>query len=290
MPSAVAEGEITALHLFGLDPVRELANRGLWEQALGHAGLIVAHASVLSEGLREHAHVIFPAESYAEKEGTVVHPDGRIQRLRTAIAHPGQVRAGWWVIAEIAKRAGLDTGVLTSGMAWRQLADAVPFYGGLTLEEIGGRGLRWPELEQASRLPAPAGSEPRPAASPRGVTSGAPARGGARGLGGPAGGRAKPGSLRLGTYRSIWAAPEVEASPALHFARAEQQVELSPEDARTLGVSSGDGVWVSQNGTRLAGRAHVRTGLPAGTTFLAVGLERDSANALTEPLVEVSRS
>ncbi len=34
--------------------------------------------------------MIFPAESYAEKEGTVVHPDGRVQRLRTAIAHPGR--------------------------------------------------------------------------------------------------------------------------------------------------------------------------------------------------------
>ena len=64
------------------------------------AGLVVAHASVLTEGLAEHANVVFPAESYAEKEGTVVHPDGRLQRLRIAIAHPGSVRAGWSVIAE----------------------------------------------------------------------------------------------------------------------------------------------------------------------------------------------
>ncbi len=98
---------------------------------------------VLTEGIAEHANVIFPAESYAEKEGTVVHPDGRLQRLRTAIAHPGSVRAGWSVIAEIARRAGLDTGVLTSPMAFAQLVEAVPFYAGLTLEEIGGRGVRW---------------------------------------------------------------------------------------------------------------------------------------------------
>src|ERR1700729_1806487 len=86
---AAAVGEITALHLFGTDPVRDEPNRALWERALRSAALVVAHASVLTEGLAEHASVIFPAESHAEKEGTVVHPDGRMQRLRAAIGHPG---------------------------------------------------------------------------------------------------------------------------------------------------------------------------------------------------------
>ena len=108
------------------------------------AALVVAHASVLTEGIQEHANVVFPAESHAEKEGTVVHPDGRLQRLRSAIAHPGDVRAGWSVVADIAKRAGLDLQVLTSPMAFAQLAAAVPFYEGITLDEIAGRGVRWP--------------------------------------------------------------------------------------------------------------------------------------------------
>ena len=149
---ATADGEITALYLLQTDPVRDQPNRALWEQAMHRAGLVVAHASVLTDGLREHANVIFPAESHAEKEGTVVHPDGRVQRLRVAIAHPDGVRAGWSVIADVAKRSGLDTGVLTSSMAFAQLVRAVPFYEGLTLEAIGGRGVRWPEREQAARL------------------------------------------------------------------------------------------------------------------------------------------
>ena len=99
---AAADGKVTALHLYGTDPLREYPDRALWNEALRSAGLVVAHASVLTDGLREHANVVFPAESYAEKEGTVVHPDGRVQRLRTAIAHPGQVRAGWAVIVELA--------------------------------------------------------------------------------------------------------------------------------------------------------------------------------------------
>ena len=87
---AAADGEITALYLLETDPVRELPDRAAWERALSRAGLVIAHASVLTEGLAEHATVIFPAESSAEKEGTVVHPDGRIQRLHAAIAHPGR--------------------------------------------------------------------------------------------------------------------------------------------------------------------------------------------------------
>ena len=270
---ATLDGDITALWLFQTDPIRDRPDRELWEQALNRAGLVVAHASVLTEGLEEHANVIFPAESYAEKEGTVVHPDGRIQRLRTAIAHPGSVRAGWSVIADIAKRAGLDTGVLTAPMAFAELVAAVPFYRGISLEAIGGRGVRWPALDVASEFPAPASDQARPAKARRSAANGAPAN----------------GALRLGTYRSIWAAPEVEISPALLFTIARQQVELSPEDARRLGIANGDAVDVAQNGTRLRGTAHVRSGVPAGSVFVADGIAHQSANAFTEPVVEVQK-
>src|SRR5581483_2961667 len=269
---AVLDGEITALHLFGADPLRDHADRALWERAMHRAGVVVAHASVLTDGLREHADVVFPAESYAEKEGTLVHPDGRVQRLRTAIAHPGEVRAGWSVIADIAKRCGLDLGVLTAGMAFKQLAAAVPFYRGLTLEEIGGRGLRWPKRDAAKEVAFPSAAANTDASHGEADQNGAPS-----------------GALRLGRYRPIWAAPEVEISPALHFAIARQQVELSPEDARRLSVSSGDEVTVAQNGTRLRARAQVRSGVPEGTAFLADGIESDSANALTEPTIEISK-
>jgi NADH-quinone oxidoreductase subunit G len=268
---AAADGEIGALYLFQTDPLRDQPDRELWERALHHAGLVVAHASVLTEGLAEHANVIFPAESHAEKEGTVVHPDGRLQRMRTAIAHPGDVRSGWWVVTELAKRAGLDLGVLTSPMAFAQLVEAVSFYGGLTLEEIGGRGVRWQEREAASAFPAPDASTaatPTPPAVPAVATN---------------------GTLRLGTYRSIWAAPEVELSPALIFTIARQQIEISPEDAHRLGIGPGDAVDVSQNGTRLSGTVHIRTGVPAGSVFLADGIANGSANAFTEPTVQVHK-
>ena len=87
---AAADGELTALYLLGTDPTRDQPDRALWERALNSAALVVAHASVMTEGLREHATVIFPLESHAEKEGTVVHPDGRLQRQRSRSSVPAR--------------------------------------------------------------------------------------------------------------------------------------------------------------------------------------------------------
>jgi NADH-quinone oxidoreductase subunit G len=193
----LAEGELGALYLLGADPLRELPDRGLWERALVAAGTVIAHASFLTDAVREHADVVFPAEAYPEKEGTIVHPDGRIQRLRPAIARPGEVRAGWQVIAELALRLGLDLDVLNGPMASRQLFAAVPFYAGLTLEEIGGRGVRWQEREAAAAFPRadtemPGGSNRRPVPPDE-------------------------EAVELAGYRSVWDAPEVAHSPALEF-------------------------------------------------------------------------
>jgi NADH-quinone oxidoreductase subunit G len=165
---ALGSGELSALYLFEVDPLGAgdpFAVAGLdaaaaadgdgggssaWERGLERASTVVAHATLLSAGLAEHANVIFPAGSYAEKEGTVTHPDGRLQRVRQAVAEAGDTRPGWRVIAELSLRLGTDLDVYDAKEASQQLFDAVPFYGGVTLEEIGGRGVRWQERETAA--------------------------------------------------------------------------------------------------------------------------------------------
>jgi NADH-quinone oxidoreductase subunit G len=150
------EGELTGLYLFQADPLVLLPDRELWQRALDRAATVVAHTSFPTEGIRAQANVVFPAEAYAEKEGTVVHPDGRIQRLRQAAANPGSTQPGWLLLAELARRLGHDLGVRTAEMASRQLFDAVPFYAGLTLDEIGGKGVRWQERPEAGAYGASA--------------------------------------------------------------------------------------------------------------------------------------
>jgi NADH-quinone oxidoreductase subunit G len=190
--AGLAAGELSALYLLHCDPLRDLPDPDAWRGALERATTVVAHASFLTEAIREHATVVFPAQAYPEKEGTVVHPDGRVQRLRPAVALPGDVRHEWQVLAELCERSGVELGLTSAASAAELLFAAVPFYAGLTLEEIGGRGVRWPEREQARGLGE------RPAAS---ATAQEPFE-------------AAPG---LAGYRSLWDHTEVEFSPTLEF-------------------------------------------------------------------------
>ncbi|MEA2313667.1 MAG: NADH-quinone oxidoreductase subunit [Solirubrobacteraceae bacterium] len=193
----LAAGELAALYLLHADPLRDLPDRELWERALARAGTVVAHASFLTEGIREHADVVFPAEAYPEKEGTIVHPDGRLQRLRAAVGHPGELRAEWRVLAALALALGLELDVPSGSAASAALFAAVPFYAGLTLEEIGGRGVRWQERAAASAFPAAEGLE-----QPADARDLAPL---------------SPEAAALAGFRSVWDAPEVEFSPSLEF-------------------------------------------------------------------------
>jgi NADH-quinone oxidoreductase subunit G len=239
LPDAFARGDLTTLLLWGAE---------VDAATLEAAGTVIAHAAFLTDALREHATVILPAESYAEKEGTVTHPDGRVQRLRPAIGRQGDVRPGWQVVVELMARAGTDPHVLTGPMASRQLFEAVPFYAGLTLEELGGRGVRWPAREQAAAWP-------RADAGPFGLeVPPAPVK--------------ANGDLRLGTFRSIWAGPEVSHSPALRFLVPKLRVEMAPADAQRRNVTQGDHVTVGANGSALDATVVLRDAVPQGTVFV----------------------
>jgi NADH-quinone oxidoreductase subunit G len=279
--AGLAAGELTALYLLHCDPVRALPRRAGWERALAKATTVIAHAQFLTEGLAEHATVVFPAESYAEKEGTLTHPDGRVQRLRQAIGRQGDAAPEWWVLAELAKRLGHDAGVLTGPMASAQLFAAVPFYAGLSLDAIGPQGVRWAD-GGAAAFPAPA--ELPPGGAPVAAAVGAPPDGPAQ----P--GQSVAGALRLGTFRSIWAAPEVERSPALKFLHPRQRVEMAPGDASRLGLAHGDKVTVSADGAGVQAVVALRAASPAGSVFLEDGIPVDAANVLDGPLVDIRKA
>jgi NADH-quinone oxidoreductase subunit G len=265
--------ELKALVLLHTDPLETHPGRRAWGEALERAGFVVAFTDHVTPGI-ENADVVFPAASYAEKEGTMTHPDGRVQRVRQAIGHPGEVRQPALVLAELCSRLGTQVDASTTPMVTQQVADAVPFYAGLTLDEIGGRGVRWQERDAASGFGETPKIEPAELEAPPAAPS-------------------PNGALRLGTFRPIWSAPEVDVSPSLKFLAPHQRVELSPQDAERLGLSSGDRVEVAHGGTAISAEVIVRSTVPAGSAFLAEATAAESANALTngEPrLVEVRKS
>jgi NADH-quinone oxidoreductase subunit G len=219
------------------------------EAEVERAGGVIAFAQFRSEALEE-ADVIFPAEVYAEKEGTVTHPDGRLQRVRQAVGRAGDVRAGWSVLAELCERLGAGTGALSSPMVTTLIAEAVPFYADITLDEIGGNGVRWQERDAAGALEA---LEPPSEPLERPPPVEAPAE----------------GQLVLAGASTLWTGPEVEHSPSLRFLFTGERAVLSPDDARRLGIESGDEIELASNGDSVRATAFVRTGAPAGSVFLS---------------------
>jgi NADH-quinone oxidoreductase subunit G len=92
--AAFERAELSCLYLLGTNPPPH------------SNGTIVAHAAFLTDAMRERADVVFPAEVYPEKEGTITHPDGTVQRVRRAAGHIGQTRDERQVLEELALRVG----------------------------------------------------------------------------------------------------------------------------------------------------------------------------------------
>ena len=263
---AAAAGEAKAYYLMHSDPLRELPGQTAWDEALGGA-FVVAHAQFATESVARHADVVFPAEAYAEKEGTLTHPDGRLQRLRPAVGHPGEVRMEWQVLLDLGRRLGLEGDLpLTAGAVFAELAEAVPFYRGLTLDDIGGDGLRWPARDES-------------AAAARAIF-------GELGFTTPADppGPLAPGDsvLRLAPRPGLWASAVTEQAPSLRFLAAEQVVELNPLDAERLGLATGTAVQAGVNGHAVNATVRVRRGIPRGTAGVLLGTAADNANLLTD--------
>ncbi len=269
--AAALGDELTTLVLFGADPLRGYPDRDVWEGALDRATNVIAFADFLNESVEKHANVVFPAESYAEKEGTVTHPDGRVQRLRQAIQRPGEVRPQRTVLLDlISELLGQRLEIHSSAMLTAQAFAAVPFYGGLTLEEIGGQGVRWPEREAASKHVAPDIPDDELETPPE--------------LG---------DGMRLGTVPSLWGSRVTEHSPTLRFLSPHQRAEISAADAERLGIGPGDAVEISADGTTVRATAALRARVSPGSVFLIEGTAQDNANALSngKPLtVEVRKA
>ena len=205
-----------------------------------------------------------------------MHPDGRVQRLRPAIGRPRPLDGR----APACARAGRSSPTspprrprprrrAPGAMASQPLFDAVPFYAGLTLDEIGGRGVRWPEREAAAAAaPAwePATLERRRRAAPRAQR--------ARCASAP--------SARCGLARRSTSRPRCASCAPRRSSSCRPPTPSGSASATATRSRS------ASNGTR------VRAPCGCAPRSRRLGVPRRgrarAADALTEPLVEVRRS
>jgi NADH-quinone oxidoreductase subunit G len=222
-----------------------LLEKELAEPVLTRAAAVIAFASFRTEALEAQADVVFPAEVYAEKEGTITHPDGRLQRVRQALGHAHEVRPGWWVLAELCERSGAGLGVLGAPQISALIAERVPIYAGLTLDAIGGLGTRWQDHDGSAALPA----EPLPG-DPLATPPEAPT------------------GLQLARVSALWSGPAVRYSPSLEFLATGPLALLSPRDAGRLGVADGGEIELTVDDERAVATASVRSSVPDDSVFV----------------------
>ncbi len=97
--AALESGELKGLILFGVDPLRDFPDTKAWEAAITAADFVVCF-SMHENATSAKADVLFPLETHAEKDGTVTHPDGRLQRVRPSAGRPGDILPNIQVLAD----------------------------------------------------------------------------------------------------------------------------------------------------------------------------------------------
>ena len=255
----LAAHELGAVLLVNADPVRTHPDSDGWRQALA-GNFVVAISSFEDESTRL-ANIVIPAETWAEKEGTVTHPDGRLQRLRRNVPLPEGMIPGWRFLVAVAEELGIGVSAESPADIFDALSAEVPFYDSLTYEEIGGRGLRWADRDPGQSWTPPGG----PPASTSLVAREDEGEG-----------------LLLGTYRDLWAADVTKRNPALRFLMPNQKLELAAKDAEQLELAHGDDVTVAVNGHSVEATVAIRGRMRQGAAFLIEGTDEGNANVLAD--------
>jgi predicted molibdopterin-dependent oxidoreductase YjgC len=90
------------------------------------------------------AHVVLPAAMYLEKDGTFTNLDRSVQRVRSAVAAPGDARPSSWYIGEIAGRLGYTLDGRDVPGILDEIATVVPTYAGISLPRLERGPMQWP--------------------------------------------------------------------------------------------------------------------------------------------------
>lgn len=143
-------GDIKGLLSICYNPMVSLPDANFTREALEKLEFYVAIDFFLSETAR-HADIVLPGSLQEEDEGTVTNVEGRVLRIRKAVDPPGQARADWQIIQDIATAIGCRRGFTfeSPGEIFDELRAAsrggIADYYGITYEKIeANHGVPWP--------------------------------------------------------------------------------------------------------------------------------------------------
>ncbi|HOJ43599.1 MAG TPA: molybdopterin-dependent oxidoreductase [Syntrophorhabdaceae bacterium] len=121
------EGNIKAIYAMGENPVMSDPNQDIF----------------LTE-TAQFAHVVLPARSFLEKEGTVTNTERRVQLMHKVLPPVGEAKDDWWMVQEVAKRMGAKWDYKKAEDIFEEIRKVTPSYGGITYERADNSLIQWP--------------------------------------------------------------------------------------------------------------------------------------------------
>lgn len=231
---AVHEGRIKFLWVMATNPAVSMPDAGFVREALARCETVVVSDVIAETDTARFAQIRLPALGWGEKDGTVTNSERRISRQRALFAAPGEARADWAIIADVATRMGYD-----AAFAWKSVADVFREYAAMTALAVKhGKVLDLTALARISDAEfetlAPfiwGGRHPMAGREMRHVPVQARTR---------SADPAYPLRLNTGRYRDQWhTMTRTGLSPTLSQHRREPLLEVHPVDAVAAGVVHG---------------------------------------------------
>ncbi|MGB2712699.1 MAG: formate dehydrogenase subunit alpha [Vicinamibacterales bacterium] len=146
MMDAALDGRFKGLWAIGYDVYLTNPNATETRRALAALELVVVQDMFLNETARAFAHVILPACSSFEKDGTFMNAERRIQRVRRVLAPVGESRPDWEIICAVARAMGKGSAFAygTPEAIWDEVRAVWTGGHGVSYTRIASEGLQWP--------------------------------------------------------------------------------------------------------------------------------------------------
>jgi len=279
---AIYEGEITSLYMVGENPLLTEANAKHVREALEKLDFFVAQDLFISE-TAQYADVIFPAASFAEKNGTFTNTERRVQRVRAALSPRGESKPDWWITSQIAQKMG-EPGFNFSQPSeiMEEIAAVTPIYGGISYERIEEVGLQWPCRDEND--PGTQYLHKGKFARPNGKGQFVPLT------------YKKSAEIAddeypliLTTDRSLYhyhSATMTRRVEGLEQLDSNEWFKLSPSDAEQFGIEDGEWVEVYSRRGKVKVRAQVTDICPSGVCSMTFHFHESPTNEITNPALD----
>ncbi len=103
---AMDAGKIKAVWIMATNPAISLPEADLVRRALKNCPVVIVSDCVAGTDTAKLAHIALPSLAWGEKDGTVTNSDRTVSRQRPFLPAPGEARADWWQITEVARHLG----------------------------------------------------------------------------------------------------------------------------------------------------------------------------------------